>query len=178
LPSTKKDSRQADATNRDAANTHDFAANRESPGTPKKTIVEKLWRSLCVVQAETVRLVETLQFSHVFTPIRSRASKRVMGSLCHIRLQQRAKVNLSAFEADRAGVLDDAPIALPTLTRAVKLQGKAAGAGFDWPFIAPVFAKLKEEFAEVKKAIAGFDASDIAQESATFCSALPTSLGI
>ena len=33
--------------------------------------------------------------------------------------------------------LDDVPIALPALTRAVKLQKRAAEVGFDWPSLAP-----------------------------------------
>src|SRR6187431_1309823 len=49
------------------------------------------------------------------------------------------------------GVLDDVPPALPALTRAVKLQDKAAKVGFDWPSLAPVFDKLKEEIAEFEE---------------------------
>jgi ATP diphosphatase len=45
-------------------------------------------------------------------------------------------------------LLDDIPVGLPALTRAVKLQAKAASVGFDWPSLAPVFAKMREELAE------------------------------
>ena len=41
--------------------------------------------------------------------------------------------------------------ALPALTRAVKLQNKAARVGFDWPSLAPVFDKLKEELRELEE---------------------------
>jgi len=50
-------------------------------------------------------------------------------------------------------VLDGVPLGLPALTRAVKLQDKAAGVGFDWPSLAPVFEKLKEELAELEEAV-------------------------
>ena len=50
--------------------------------------------------------------------------------------------------------LDDVPIALPALTRAVKLQKRAADVGFDWPSLGPVLAKAEEEIAELKVAIA------------------------
>ena len=53
--------------------------------------------------------------------------------------------------------MDDVPPALPALTRAVKLQDKAAKVGFDWPSLAPVFDKLKEELAELEQAIAAGD---------------------
>ena len=46
--------------------------------------------------------------------------------------------------------LDDVPIALPALTRAVKLQKRAAEVGFDWPSLGPVLAKAEEEIAELK----------------------------
>jgi nucleoside triphosphate diphosphatase len=54
-------------------------------------------------------------------------------------------------------VLDGVPVALPALTRAVKLQDKAARVGFDWPSLAPVFEKLKEELAELEEAVAQAD---------------------
>ena len=53
------------------------------------------------------------------------------------------------------GILADVPVALPALTRAIKLQSKAAKVGFDWPSLAPVLAKLKEELAELEAEIAG-----------------------
>jgi ATP diphosphatase len=53
-----------------------------------------------------------------------------------------------------AGLLGDVPIGLPALTRAIKLQNKAAKVGFDWPSLAPVLAKLEEELAELEEAIA------------------------
>jgi MazG family protein len=50
--------------------------------------------------------------------------------------------------------LDDVPLALPALARAVKLQARAADVGFDWPSLVPVLAKAEEEIAELKAAIA------------------------
>jgi ATP diphosphatase len=58
-----------------------------------------------------------------------------------------------------ASILDDIPVALPALVRAIKLQNKAARVGFDWPSLAPVFDKLKEEFAELEVAIAAAPAA-------------------
>jgi nucleoside triphosphate diphosphatase len=50
--------------------------------------------------------------------------------------------------------LDDVPLALPALARAVKLQTRAADVGFDWPSLVPVLAKAEEEIAELRTAIA------------------------
>jgi MazG family protein len=49
-------------------------------------------------------------------------------------------------------VLDGVPLALPGLTRALKLQFKAAKVGFDWPHVDHVYDKLAEEIAELKEA--------------------------
>jgi MazG family protein len=50
------------------------------------------------------------------------------------------------------GTLDGVPVALPGLTRAMKLQAKAAKVGFDWPDISFVFDKVAEEIGELKAA--------------------------
>jgi MazG family protein len=53
--------------------------------------------------------------------------------------------------------LDEVAVALPALTRAVKLQKRAAEVGFDWTNLGPVIAKAEEEIAELKTAIAEHD---------------------
>lgn len=52
-----------------------------------------------------------------------------------------------------AGTLDGVAIALPALTRAAKLQKRAARVGFDWPDVLPVLDKVLEELNEVKAEI-------------------------
>lgn len=57
--------------------------------------------------------------------------------------------------ARRAGtpesVLDGVALALPALLRAVKIQGRAARIGFDWPAASAVFAKIAEEIGELTR---------------------------
>ena len=58
-------------------------------------------------------------------------------------------------EREAAGTVDDSALAgiargLPEWQRAVKLQGRAARTGFDWPGPAPVLDKLAEELDEVR----------------------------
>ncbi|MDX5362056.1 MAG: nucleoside triphosphate pyrophosphohydrolase, partial [Alphaproteobacteria bacterium] len=61
-------------------------------------------------------------------------------------------------------LLDDVPVALPALLRAVKLQKRAARAGFDWNDPVRVFDKVEEELAELREAVASGDAAHVAEE--------------
>ena len=70
----------------------------------------------------------------------------------------------AATKLDAASVLADVPPALPALMRAVKLQDKAARVGFDWPSLAPVFDKMREELAELEAEVAKRDHAAIAAE--------------
>ena len=51
---------------------------------------------------------------------------------------------------EHSGVLADVPVALPGLTRAVKLTKRAARVGFDWPDAKTVLNKLREEALELE----------------------------
>lgn len=57
--------------------------------------------------------------------------------------------------SDGISALDDVPVALPALTRAEKLQKRAARVGFDWASIGPVIDKIEEEIGELKAEITG-----------------------
>ncbi len=56
-----------------------------------------------------------------------------------------------AGKAER-GTLDGVALGLPALTRAIKLQNRAARVGFDWPGPADVLDKIVEETAELVEA--------------------------
>ena len=47
-------------------------------------------------------------------------------------------------------ILDGIPVSLPGLTKAVKLQKRAARVGFDWTVVSEIFEKIKEELEEVR----------------------------
>jgi MazG family protein len=64
----------------------------------------------------------------------------------------------------KTGLLDDVPVALPGLTRAVKLQKRAARIGFDWKRAREVLDKITEETGELVAAIDGGDADKIEDE--------------
>ncbi len=50
------------------------------------------------------------------------------------------------------GILDGLPAALPALNQAQEFQERAARVGFDWPEVADVLDKIREEIEEVKTA--------------------------
>ncbi len=59
---------------------------------------------------------------------------------------------VKAAERGAAGTLDGVALGLPALTRAVKLQTRAARVGFDWPDASHVLAKIVEEAHELTEA--------------------------
>jgi nucleoside triphosphate diphosphatase len=81
-------------------------------------------------------------------------------------------VNWEAIKAaERAGrgeqdssLLAGVSRGLPALRRSVKLQKRAARAGFDWPDVMPVFDKLREEAAELTEALAAESPDHVEEE--------------
>ncbi|CAN5361886.1 nucleoside triphosphate pyrophosphohydrolase [soil metagenome] len=73
--------------------------------------------------------------------------------------EARKAAERAAKGAERSGVLDDVPVGLPALTRAVKLTKRAARVGFDWPDAKTVLAKLHEETAELEAEIEAGDSA-------------------
>jgi MazG family protein len=65
--------------------------------------------------------------------------------------ERRAK---AADEGRAESALDGVSLGLPALTRAEKLQRRAARVGFDWPTLTPVLAKIEEEIGELRREIA------------------------
>ncbi|WP_112322976.1 nucleoside triphosphate pyrophosphohydrolase [Oceanibium sediminis] len=59
---------------------------------------------------------------------------------------------IKAAERGPAGVLDGVALGLPALTRALKLQKRAARVGFDWPAVDQVLDKIVEEAGELAEA--------------------------
>lgn len=67
--------------------------------------------------------------------------------------------------AERGGrVLDGVALGLPALTRAVKLQKRAARVGFDWPSTDEVMEKLREEMAELVEARETLGRAEVEEE--------------
>jgi nucleoside triphosphate diphosphatase len=70
----------------------------------------------------------------------------------------------AAAEGRRESVLDGVGVALPALTRALKIQNRAAQVGFDWTEPAPILDKIEEEIAELRRELDAADAARLEDE--------------
>lgn len=95
---------------------------------------------------------------HVFGELDESDPARLNANWEQIKAQERA-----GRQADTS-VLADVPLALPALSRSVKLQKRAARVGFDWQELAPVFDKIAEEIDEVKAELPGADPARLQDE--------------
>jgi tetrapyrrole methylase family protein/MazG family protein/ATP diphosphatase len=74
------------------------------------------------------------------------------------------KATERAGKGRAASLLDDVPVGLPGMTRALKLTKRAARVGFDWPHLSQVIDKLREELAELEVEIEAHDAAKAREE--------------
>jgi ATP diphosphatase len=109
-----------------------------------------------VVDAITTKLIR--RHPHVFADANGRTAQAVKGMWEGIKAQERA----DRGEAAPASALDGVPVALPALTRALKLQDKAGRVGFDWNDPRAVLAKIREEADEIE---AELDKPDMVDKS-------------
>lgn len=94
---------------------------------------------------------------HVFDNKTLNNDSEVSSNWEALKAQERAAKGL-----DR--VLSDIPLSLPALSRAQKLQRRAANVGFDWNNTTQVLAKLNEEQIEFDEAMASADKEAMADE--------------
>ena len=71
---------------------------------------------------------------------------------------------IKAAERAGRGTLEGVALGLPALTRAVKLQNRAARVGFDWPDAGHVLDKLVEETRELTEARDRLGPEEVAEE--------------
>ena len=96
-----------------------------------------------VVQAITEKLVR--RHPHVFGDDTLRTAQAVEGLWERIKAEEKA-----ANKTGESGALAGVPVALPALSRALKLQGKASKVGFDWNDPRAVLRKIREEADEIE----------------------------
>ena len=74
---------------------------------------------------------------------------------------------LKLKEKGNTSVLGGVPTSLPALVKAMRIQEKARGAGFDWEKSDQVWSKVQEELGEFEAEFAHTDPASINQERAT-----------
>ena len=117
-----------------------------------------------VVEAITAKMIR--RHPHVFGDASGMAVPAVEAQWERIKAQEKAARAAERGDqpARAASLLDGAPVALPGLTRAVKLQQKAATVGFDWDDVGLVVGKVREEADEVAEAVASGNRDAIEDE--------------
>ena len=93
---------------------------------------------------------------HVFGDVKVAGSQEVLKNWEAIKRTEKGEAPSS--------VVDGVPRSLPALHKAQQIQKKASRVGFDWDHIDGVVAKIDEEVAEVKEALASQDPDRIKEE--------------
>jgi nucleoside triphosphate diphosphatase len=104
-----------------------------------------------VVQAITEKMIR--RHPHVFGDKRFDNPQAVEGLWEQIKAQERSEKAARKKPAGEEGALAGVPVALPALTRALKLQAKASKVGFDWNDPRMVLRKIREETDEIEAAL-------------------------
>jgi MazG family protein len=93
---------------------------------------------------------------HVFGDEKCADSAEVLRKWEDLKRAEKGTTATSALDGISAG--------LPALLHAEKIQKKAARVGFDWSNAEPVFAKVREELAEIEAAVSGAQRAAIEDE--------------
>jgi len=102
-----------------------------------------------VVKAIIEKMVR--RHPHVF------ADEELADAVAQTRAWEEHKALERQAKGQHHGLLDGVTLGLPALSRAQKLQKRAARAGFDWPEVGGILDKIEEELGEVR---AELDAED------------------
>jgi tetrapyrrole methylase family protein/MazG family protein/ATP diphosphatase len=92
---------------------------------------------------------------HVFADAKIETAAQQTEAWEHLKTEEKKKSGSAP-----KNLLDNVPIALPGITRALKLQKRAARAGFDWANLEAVFEKLNEETQELLQAMSHKNTSE------------------
>jgi tetrapyrrole methylase family protein/MazG family protein len=90
---------------------------------------------------------------HVFGDVKVNNVAEILDNWAAIKVEQEGR-------KPKDSILDEVSSGLPPMDRAYALQKKAAKAGFDWPDMEEVIAKIREEIEEVKGACAHGDVEE------------------
>ena len=99
-----------------------------------------------VADAECEKLI--YRHPHVYSDIHADTPDEVMKNWEELKLRKKKR---------QGGILGGVPRSLPAMVKAFRIGEKAASAGFDWEQKEDIWAKVKEEIAEIEVEIARKD---------------------
>ena len=114
---------------------------------------EKRFAFADVVEAITTKLIR--RHPHIFGDVDAGDAAAVKANWDAIKAEEKAERAAGRASIGNPGraksILDDVPMALPALTRALKLQKRAGKVGFDWNDPKAVMEKIREEIGEIEE---------------------------
>ncbi len=115
-----------------------------------------------VVEAITAKMIR--RHPHVFGDLDAQDPAEVKAHWNTIKSEEKAERAArrakNGFTKEAASILEGIPMALPALSRAVRLQKRAGSVGFDWDDLRAVLEKIREEVAEFEKEMTRPDRDD------------------
>ena len=87
---------------------------------------------------------------HIYGDVQVQDEEEVKANWEKIKLAEQAKAGTAPGEKS---VLEGVPRGLPSLVKAIRIQDKARGVGFDWEHAHQVWEKVNEELAELKQEV-------------------------
>lgn len=84
---------------------------------------------------------------HIYGDVKVEGEEEVKANWEKIKLAEKGKAG--AVQGEKS-VLEGVPRGLPSMVKAIRIQDKARGVGFDWEHAGQVWEKVHEELAELK----------------------------
>lgn len=113
-----------------------------------------------VAEGITQKLI--LRHPHVFGDAKFERAEDVLDNWDTLKANERKASGKK--EKTSESVLDEVPVHFPGLLEALKVTKKAAKFGFDWENAGQIFAKIREELAELEEASDADDTEHIEEE--------------
>lgn len=103
----------------------------------------------------------TRRHPHVFGDVRADSSAQVLENWEEIKTGEKERK-----KKKDVSLLSGLPASMPPLSKAFRIQGKAAHVGFDWPKgdLTPLYDKVEEELEELREAIGEDDPGRVEEE--------------